>query len=607
MEDYGVLKKKCKHFERLACLKNERMLKFVAEYVTLCNPKSVFVRTDSKEDAEYVRNKAVEAKEELRLDIPRHTAHFDGIYDQARDKENTKFLLTPDMMLEPKILSVPRDSGLDEMRDLLKDIMAGKELFVLFLCLGPVDSEFSIYAVQLTDSSYVAHSEDILYRPGYEIFKKKKGDMEFLRYVHSAGELQGHVSKNVDKRRIYIDLLKNMVYSVNTQYAGNTVGFKKLALRLAIKKADSEGWLAEHMFVMGVHGQDNRKTYFLGAFPSFCGKTSTCMVNGETVVGDDIAYLRRTKGKIYAVNVERGIFGIIRDINKESDPLIWKALTTEDEAIFSNVLIEGNIPRWQGDNRKEASSGINYSGNWLKGKKDDDGTEIPLSHPNARYTVRLKSLKNCDTELENPRGVEVSGIVYGGRDSDTWPPVFQSFDWIHGVVTMGASLESETTAATLGKVGIRKFNLMANLDFLSIPMSKYVRNHLDFGKDIRPPLIFGVNYFLKDEAGEYLTDIHDKYVWLKWMELRVNKEVEAIKTPIGYFPEYEDLKRLFKEVLSKDYSEDDYARCFTLREQANIAKIDRIKNIYRDVEGIPVILFEVLEAQKERLEKSQGG
>lgn len=604
MESFDILREKCAagHFEILAGLENEELLKFVEEYTKLANPQSIFVRTDSEEDAGYIRKKAIQSGEELKLAVEGHTVHFDGIHDQARDKKNTKFLVTPDMTLGHGINSISREDGLKEIRSLLKNSMADKEMFVLFLCLGPVNSEFSVYAVQLTDSSYVAHSEDILYRPSYEVFREKQGNLKFLRYVHSAGELEKSVSKNVNDRRIYVDIMRNTVYSVNTQYAGNTVGLKKLALRLAIRKADEEGWLAEHMFVMGVGGPDGRKGYFLGAFPSFCGKTSTCMVKGENILGDDIAYLRKREGKVFAVNVERGIFGIIKDVNGNDDPLIWKSLTAEGEVIFSNVLIDKKTPRWQGDSKDEPREGINFSGEWSSGKKDESGEKIHFSHTNARYTIRIESLKNCDPELENPAGVEVSGIIYGGRESDTLPPVVQSFDWAHGVVTIASSLESETTAATLGKVGERKFNLMANLDFLSIPVGKYIRNHLDFVKGLKKsPVIFGVNYFLKDKNGSYLTGMQDKRVWLKWMELRVNGEVGVIRTPIGFLPEYDDLKMLFKEVLSKDYSKEEYLKCFNLRIPENLAKIDRIVNIYKNMDGIPEILFEVLDAQKSRI------
>lgn len=602
-----LLKTKCdeENYKKLMELDNRKLHNFIAKYVELCNPLSVFVRTDSLEDIQYIRDKAKEWKEETQLLMDGHTVHFDGYFDQARDRENTKFLVTKDLSLGADINSIDGQVGLAEIQELLKHIMDGKEMFILFLCLGPINSDFSIYAVQITDSRYVAHSEDILYRPAYEVFQRKGPDMEFFKYVHSAGELEGNVSKNINKRRIYTDFAESIVYSVNTQYAGNTVGLKKLSLRLAIRKADRENWLAEHMFIVGVQGPNNRKTYFTGAFPSFCGKTSTCMVKGESILGDDIAYLRKRKGEVFAVNVERGIFGIIKDVNPEDDPLIWEILTTPGEVIFSNVLIKDGVPCWQGDGRVPPDEGINFSGKWFKDKIDEKGTPVAYAHPNARYTIRLGRLKNCDPQLEDPEGVVVKGMIYGGRDSDTWPPVFESFHWMHGVITIASSLESETTAATLGKGGVRKFNLMANLDFLSIPIEKYIQNHLDFVNDLeKPPIIFGVNYFLKDENGNYLTGMQDKRVWLKWMELRVHNDIEAIKTPIGFFPRYQDLKKLFKEILNKDYSEEDYHRQFTLRIPENIAKIERIVEIYKTkVTDSPGIFFKLLQEQKQWLEK----
>jgi len=595
------------NYKKLTAIPNPKLHQFVAEYIELCNPDRVFISTESVEDIQYIRQEAIRSGEEAELAIDGHTVHFDGYWDQARDKENTRFLITKDLDLGSGLNCIARDEGLEEIHSLLKNIMQGKELFVLFLSLGPLDSLFSIYAVQFTDSTYVAHSENILYRPAYEVFKRGGPDIDFFKYVHSAGELEENVSKNIDKRRIYIDFLDSIVYSLNTQYAGNTVGLKKLSLRLAIRKANREGWLAEHMFVMGLHGQNNRKSYFTGAFPSFCGKTSTCMVEGESILGDDIDYLRKKEGKVFAVNVEKGIFGIIKDVNPKDAPLIWEALTIPGEVIFSNVLVKDKVPYWQGDGRVPPDEGINFSGTWFEGKIDEAQNPIPYAHPNARYTIRLESLKNCDSKLEDPEGVRVSGIIYGGRDSDTWPPVFESFDWTHGVITIAASLESETTAATLGKEGVRRFNLMANLDFLSIPISRYIKNHIDFAADLKkPPLIFGANYFLRDKNANYLTGMHDKRVWLKWMELRSHGDVGAIQTPTGLIPKYQDLKGLFKEVLEKDYREEDYTKQFTLRVPENLAKVGRITEIYKTrVPDAPEVLSKVLKEQKERLEEAK--
>ncbi|UCG35737.1 MAG: phosphoenolpyruvate carboxykinase (GTP) [Candidatus Omnitrophota bacterium] len=604
----NILKNKLdnKNLEKLEALNNSEIFKFVAEYIELCGPKSVFVRTDFSEDIAYIREKVVELEEEKKLTLSGHTFHFDGFFDQARDKGATKYLLPKNTYLGHYTNSIDREKGLKEIRAILKGIMKDKEMLVCFFCLGPLNSSFSIPAVQITDSFYVAHSEDILYRPGYEEFKKKN-PAKFFRFVHSAGELEGAVSKNIDKRRIYIDLEESIVYSSNTQYAGNTVGLKKLALRLAINKASKEGWLAEHMFIMGVHNKEGKKAYFCGAYPSMCGKTSTAMIVGEAIVGDDIAYLRANNGKAYAANVERGIFGIIKGVNSKDDPILFKALNKEGEVIFSNILVDDKgIPFWVGKGAKLPRKGVNFSGDWFPGKTNEKGEEIPPSHKNARYTIGLSSLENVDRELGNPQGVEVSGIIYGGRDSDTSVPVEEALSWAQGICIKAASLESETTAATLGQEGVRAFNPMSNIDFVSIPLGTYIDMNLNFGKKLKKPaLIFSVNYFLLDKDVKFFNDLEDKRVWLKWMRARIDGAVSALATPTGLIPLYEDLKDLFEEVLNKEYKKEDYITPFTLRIPENIAKIERIRNIYKDLKYIPAHFYEELDAQEVRLRESQ--
>ena len=244
--------------------------------------------------------------------------------------------------------------------------------------MDPQDSIFTILGLQCTDSWYVAHSENLLYRPGYEQFVKAGPKSDFLRVLHSAGKLNGDmVSVDYNKKRIYIDHMDNTIYSVNTQYAGNSVGFKKLAFRLAIRKASSEGWLAEHMLLMGVFGPGGRKTYFAGAFPSACGKTSTAMLPGETILGDDIAYIRDIDSAARAVNVESGIFGIIQDVKPKDDALIWKVLTNPGEIIFSNVLVKDGKPYWLGMGEELPKDGCNYTGNGMKAKKTKLATMYP--------------------------------------------------------------------------------------------------------------------------------------------------------------------------------------------------------------------------------------
>lgn len=606
--DKDILKERLseENYQKLMALPNPKLHKFVADSILLCNPDSVFVGTDTPEDIKYIRNRAIELGEEVSLSTEGHTYHFDGFNDLARDKVNTRYLVPKGQDPVANLNWTEKKAGLEEVYGFLKDSMKGKEMLVRIFCLGPVNSAFSISAVQLTDSTYVGHSEDLLYRPGYEQFKKIGDSQDFFRVLHSAGELENCVSKHPDKRRIYIDLEDDIVYTVNTQYAGNTVGFKKLSLRLAIRKALREGWLSEHMFVMGVHGPGGRTTYFTGAFPSFCGKTSTAMVMGETIIGDDIAYLRKIDGVVRSVNVESGVFGIIEDVNAKDDPLIFKALTEPGEVIFSNILIKDGVPYWSGDGRTHPETGINYSGEWYKGKKDAGGKELAPSHKNSRYTIWLNALHNLDPKANDPEGVEVSGIIYGGRDSDTWVPLQQSFDWAHGVITMGASLESETTAATIGKQGVRAFQPMSNLDFLSMPVGEYIDAHLKFEQGmVKKPVVFAVNYFLKDENGDYLNDKKDKYVWLKWMERRIHGEVKTLLAPTGLIPLYEDLKPLFREVLKKDYSPEEYEQQFTIRVQEILRKIERIEKIFREAPKTPPIFFDVMEQQKARIEKAQ--
>ncbi|MBN2531905.1 MAG: phosphoenolpyruvate carboxykinase (GTP) [Spirochaetales bacterium] len=589
--------------QKIEYLGNPHINKYMETYVNLLKPAKVTVITDKQEEINYVRNRAIELKEETKLAMTGHTIHYDGYYDQARDKANTSVLVTPDMKMSKVINTKEREAGLKEVLGIMDGAMEGKEAVVRFFSLGPVGSKFSILAFQITDSFYVAHSEDILYRTAYEEFKKLDGSDDFFTFIHSAGPLDERgVTKNIKNRRIYIDLKGDIVLTVNNQYAGNSLGLKKLALRLAIYKANHEDWLAEHMFLMGAKPEGkSRVTYFTGAYPSACGKTSTAMIPGQTIVGDDIAYLQERDGLAYAVNIEQGIFGIITDVNPEDDPLIYETLTTPRELIFSNVLVKDRVPAWLNMGKELPSEGMNhYSDNWTLGTKDKDGKIVEHAHKNARYTMRIQELENADPNLNDPDGVPVQGVIYGGRDSDTSVPVYQSFNWAHGVF-IGATIESETTSATLGKEGVRTFSPMANIDFLVVPLGTYIRNHLRFGKSLdNPPLVFATNYFLK-EKGMFLNHKVDKKVWLMWMEGRVHHEYDAIGTPIGYIPKYQDLKALFKQIFNRDYTKAGYDVQFSIRVSNWLEKMERMEKIFADEENVPEEFTTVLEEEKKRL------
>ncbi|MEM3506201.1 MAG: phosphoenolpyruvate carboxykinase (GTP) [Candidatus Bathyarchaeia archaeon] len=597
------------NYEKLCAIQNFEVHEFIAKAAEICNPKQIFICSDDPDDIAYIKHMAIASGEEsAALAIPGHTFHFDGYHDQGRDREVTKFLVPEGDFLSSRLNQIDREEGLREILSLLKNSMEGRTMIVRFLTLGPSNSIFTIPCIECTDSWYVAHSVSLLYREGYKTFLQMKPKTEFFKTLHSSGKLNERmISVEHEKKRIYIDYITNTVYSVNTQYAGNSIGFKKLALRLAIRKAYREGWLAEHFMIMGVHGPNGRKTYLAGGFPSACGKTSTAMLPGETILADDIAYIRNIDGVCRAVNVEVGIFGIIQNVNSKDDPLIYQVLNTPNEIIFSNVLVKHAKPWWLGMNCKLPEDGINYSGKWYKGKIGPDGEEIPPAHENARYTVSLKALPNCDPELENPLGVELGGIMYGGRDYRAYVPVQQGFDWIHGVIAYGAALETETTFAIVEEKGKYEINVMSIQDFISIPLGQYIKNYLEFGKKLKKvPLVFGVNYFLRDlKTGEFLNDKRDKHVWVKWMELRVHEDVNAIKTPTGLIPKYEDLHSLFKQVLNKDYRKEDYIKQFTIRVPENLRKIERVKKFWELEPNTPKELFQVLSEQEKRLLKAK--
>jgi len=592
-------------WNKLAAIKNDEVIAFVGHAAELGEPDSIFVGDDSAEDCASCRKLAITNHEETPLHIAGHTAHFDGYFDQARKKEVTKYLVPEGESLDAKLNQMPRDEGLAEMEQLQRGAYKGREMLVRFFCLGPVDSAFAIPCLQITDSAYVVHSEDLLYRKGYEEFKRQAaaGDFEFFKFRHATGEVdQRMCSKNYELNRVYMDYTRNCVMSVNTQYAGNTVGLKKLSLRLAIRKADREGWLAEHMFIMRVNGPHGRKSYFCGAFPSACGKTSTAMLPGENIVGDDLAYFRVIDGEFRAANVESGIFGIITDVNSQDDPVIWDVLHKPGEVIFGNVLIKDGKPYWIGMDDEIPEEGENYCGAWHKGMQGPDGKIATPSHKNARYTVRIDELDNKDPDWNHPGGLPVSGIIYGGRDSDTNVPVREAYSWEHGICTMGAMLESETTAATIGAEGVRKWNVMSNMDFLSMSVGHYIRNNIEFASEIKRPRIFGTNYFLRGKDGQYLNGKLDKDIWIKWMDLRVNDEAEALDAGYGLIPRFDDLQRLFKEVLNIDYAKEAYNEQFTVRIPELIAKLDRMETIYATVHDTPEAMLTELKNQRERLE-----
>ncbi len=592
-------------YNRLVALSNPKVMEFIGFFAEHCDPDSIYVCNDSEEDMQYVRRQALALGEETAMRYPNHTVHWDSYNDQGRDKNATKYLVYKENLERMKALnSLEYETGLKEILDISAGIMRGKQAVVLFFSEGPTESPFTIPCVQFTDSWYVAHSEYILYRSAYNHFLKMKDSEkdDFFRFIHSAGRLdENKNSVDLDKRRVYIDTQNNIVYSMNNQYAGNSVGLKKHSMRLAINKSGQEGWLCEHMFVMAaVNEEKSRKTYFCGAYPSACGKTSTAMIPGELIVGDDIAYFRNIDGEFRAVNVESGMFGIIKDVNAKDDPVIFKNLMKDQEVIFSNVLVgPDGMPYWLGMGVEAPELGRNHFGKWHRGVKDSDGNVVDIAHGNARYTMRLDYLDNIDKEgFESKTGVMVEGILYGGRDSDTTVPVEESPSWKDGILLKACTLESETTSATLGAEGVRVSNPMANIDFVSYPLSQYTINNIRFAEGMREvPKIFSTNYFMRGPDGKFVTGKLAKKVWLHWAEGRIHGEFDAYETPTGKIPKYEDLVMLFDKYLNEDFARETYDYLFTFRCTKWIEKLGRTKAFFAKTDpNTPKEIFDYWDA-----------
>ncbi|HZK39305.1 MAG TPA: phosphoenolpyruvate carboxykinase (GTP) [Clostridia bacterium] len=601
-------------YAKITALNNPKVMEFIGSFVEHCDPTSVYVCDDSEADVQYVRDQALALGEEQLLHETKHTIHWDSYADQARDKEGTRFLAYKENLEKMKALNaVEYEQGHKEIMGIAKGIMKGKSAVVQFFSEGPTESPFTIPCVQFTDSWYVAHSEFILYRSAYTHFLKMKQDEkdDFFRFIHSAGELDENGNTiNLDKRRIYMDTQNNIVYSMNNQYAGNSIGLKKHSMRLAINKSGKEGWLCEHMFVMAaVDEEKDRMTYFCGAYPSACGKTSTAMIPGEKIVGDDIAYLRNINGEFRAVNVEFGMFGIIQDVNAEDDPLIFENLMKNQEIIFSNVLKgPDNKPYWLGMGVEPPTKGRNHFGDWTKGVKDAKGKEVGVAHGNARYTMRLDYLDNLDKEgFEAKEGVKVEGVLYGGRDSDITVPVEESLNWKDGILLKAATLESETTSATLGAEGVRNPSPMANMDFISYPLGEYTMNNIKFGQGVKEtPKIFSNNYFMRGPDGKFMTSKLAKRVWLHWAEGRIHGEYDAFETPTGKIPMYKDLTVLFKKYLDEDFSEADYNYLFTFRCTKWIEKLQRTKAYYAKMDAdTPQEIYDYWDATIAKIEQAR--
>ena len=594
-------------------IKNEEALIKIANAIAIGKPKDVFVNSGSAEDLAFVRKLSIDKGEEAPLAMDGHTIHYDLTKEQARIVDRTFYIVNPDEKISVLAKKILRDDAHEYIKDKFLGVMEGKTCMVGFFNRGPAGAKAAIPALEISSSTYVMHSGDLLYRNVYDTFDAEiERYGKFLTNVHSEGLNR---DEDLPNARVFMDRSHLTTFSMFCTYAGNTLLLKKGNHRFCVDlatyfKRGEE--LSEHMFLTGMKGPGGRLTFFAGAAPSGCGKTTTAMA-GTDFVGDDLAQIWIAQdGTARAINPEQGIFGIVEDVNSEGDPYLMKCLREPGtEVIWSNVLIDDEKkPHWVGNGESHPDKGFNFQGEWFAGKKDADGKEIPISHPNARCTLRCSSIANYNTEWgENPDGVPVKVVTYSGRDADTMPPVWVAPNPDHGVV-IGASIVSQATATEVGATGVKRAP-WANAPFIPGALADYMGSQFEFFNSSRlsqegRPILAGLNYFLTHQARGgngtgLLGEKRDVKAWLSWLERFSHGEVEGILTPIGYLPKYEDLKALFDEVIGKAYPRELYDMQFSLYIDNFVARIELQNEAYGKEENVPPRLFEVYAEQKKGL------
>ena len=600
------------NLSRIQKIKHSEVVLKIANAAAMCEPEAVFINTGSEADKQYIREMALKKGEEAKLPMDKHTIHYDLKDEQGRIIDRTFYITNQGEDVSSLANKMDRTKALMDIRDKMTGIMHGKIMIVGFYVRGPVGAPASNPALEITSSTYVCHSAEILYRNAYSDFDKEVDRLgHFYTNIHSEGLNR---PEDLPNARVFMDRSYQTTYSFNCTYAGNTLLLKKGNHRFCVDKAVYENRgneLSEHMFITGIDGTGGRITWITGAAPSGCGKTTTAMA-GNHYVGDDLAQMWIAEdGSIRSINPECGIFGIVEDVNWEGDPYLMKLLREPGtEVIWSNVLIDENgIPHWTGNGEDPPLKGNNFQGPWKQGMTDENGKEIPISHPNSRCTLTSSALPNFSAMSEDPNGVETRVITYSGRDSDTMPPVWASNNSDHGVA-IGACIVSAATATEVGATGVKRAP-WANAPFIPGALADYMDAQFKFFgnekiAEDKKPVMAGLNYFLTDEARDgtskkLIGEKRDVKVWLSWLERHAHNEVDVIKTPIGNLPKFDDLKDLFQSLINKEYTKELYIKQFSLYVNNIVARIDLQIEAYGKEPDIPVRLFEVLKEQKEGL------
>lgn len=545
--------------------KNAKLKAWVKEMAALCKPDQIVWIDGSLEQKKALEDEAVSTGELVRLNpekMPGCFYHRTAVNDVARTEHLTFICAKNKEDAGPTNNWMAPKEAYKKAGVYFRGSMKGRTMYVVPFSMGPVGSPFSKVGVELTDSIYVVLNMMIMTRVGQKVLDHLGADGGFTKCLHSRADL------DINKRLILHFPQDNTIWSVGSGYGGNVLlGKKCLSLRIASFLAQKEGWLAEHMLIMGIEEPNGHIEYIAAAFPSACGKTNLAMlippkglkIKGYKIwtIGDDIAWMRvDSDGQLWAINPEAGFFGVAPGTNSKSNPNAMA--TIGKNTIFTNVLLKKDFTVWWEDGDEEVpGEGLDWQGRpWKPGLKDEDGKEIKGAHPNSRFTVPASQCPSISYRLEHHHGVPISAIIFGGRRAHLAPLVYEAFDWAHGVY-VGATMASERTAAQVGKQGEVRRDPMAMLPFCGYHMGDYFSHWLSMEKHMeKAPKIFHVNWFRQDENGKFLwPGFGENLRVLEWIADRCNGKVDAVKTAIGYVPAPENLDMtgldLHKDVLDK--------------------------------------------------------
>jgi len=525
---------------------NKKVLKFVEDSAALTQPDRIVWIDGSEEQMNALREEAVRTGEMIRLNeekLPGCYYHRTRVNDVARVENRTFICCREEKNAGPTNHWMEPQEAYKMASDIVRGKMKGRTMYVIPYSMGPVGSKFSKIGIELTDSIYVVLNMNIMTRVGKNVLDVLGDSEDVVRGLHAMCDVE-------EENRYILQFPEdNAIWSCNSAYGGNVLQGKKcFALRIASYQGKNEGWMAEHMLILGVENPQGETKYIAAAFPSACGKTNLAMLIPPEVyrkkgykvwcVGDDIAWIRVGKdGRLWAINPEAGFFGVAPGTNVKSNPNALKS--TQRDTIFTNVAYNptDNTVWWEGLDKNPPEGLIEW-----KGSVWDRSSGEKAAHPNSRFTAPARNCPCISKHWEDAEGVPLSAIIFGGRRAKTAPLVYESRDWDHGVF-VGSVMASETTAAAAGAVGVVRRDPMAMLPFCGYHMGDYFAHWIDMGKKVaKQPKIFNVNWFRLDEDGHFMwPGFGDNFRVLEWILKRCDGEVGAQETAIGYVPNAEDI------------------------------------------------------------------